>query len=145
MALVLHELHSTGNVHGQARGITQVGDFLALKSCRQAYLGELFCKGPRATVPARPFEVQAVAIDAVLGRGARVAVRQHLEVEGELVDGDGVLAGEVLHSAGEEGLSEEEARQPEDAGPSLVTPVLQGAEALAQVRHVAGQRLEARV
>jgi len=41
-----------------------------------------------------------------------------------MVNGDGVLAGVVLHDAGEEGLREEEARYPEHVWLTVVMPVL---------------------
>lgn len=49
-----------------------------------------------------------------------------LEVEAEQVDGDGVFPGVVLHGPSQEGLGEEEPRQPEDMGLVALIPVLQG-------------------
>jgi len=48
----------------------------------------------------------------------------YLKVEAELVDGDGVLAGIVLHDASEEGLCEVEPRHPEHVGLAVVIPFL---------------------
>ena len=69
----------------------------------------------------------------------------YLKLEAALVDGYGVLSGVVLHGAGEEGLREEEAREPEDGGFAVVVPVLQELEPGQEICDVATQRLEARV
>lgn len=44
--------------------------------------------------------------------------------EAELVDGDVLLPGVVLQDAGEEGMDEEEAGQPEDGRSAAVYPLL---------------------
>ena len=48
----------------------------------------------------------------------------YLEVKAELVDGDGVLAGIVLHDTCEERLREVEPRHPEDVWFAVVIPFL---------------------
>jgi len=49
----------------------------------------------------------------------------YLEIKAEMVYGNGVLAGVVLHDAGEEGLREKEAGYPENDRLPVVMPVLQ--------------------
>ena len=48
----------------------------------------------------------------------------YLEIEAEVVDGNGVFAGVVLHHSGEESLCEEETRYPEHCRLSVIVPVL---------------------
>jgi len=48
----------------------------------------------------------------------------YLEIEAEVVDGNGVFAGVVLHHSGEERLCEEETRDPEHCRLSVIVPVL---------------------
>ena len=50
---------------------------------------------------------------------------EHDEVEGDLVDGDDVLARKVLAGASQEGLGKEEAADPVHCGLAVVNPVLQ--------------------
>jgi hypothetical protein len=51
-------------------------------------------------------------------------------LERDFVDGDGVLSGEVLQHAGEEGLREEETAEPEAVGGVVVDPILEELESV---------------
>ena len=48
----------------------------------------------------------------------------YLKVEAQLVNGDCVLSGIVLHNTSEEGMREEEPRDPEQVGLAVVIPFL---------------------
>src|SRR5687767_3929567 len=74
----------------------------------------------RRGVPARALEVQTVHIASRRGRShicgracyGGLDMRQHLEIETDLVDRKLVLTGEVLESASQKRLSEEETGDP---------------------------------
>ena len=80
-------------------------------------------------VPSSPVQVEPVHIGTVLGRNIKVVFLLDLEVEGERVDGYGVLARVVLHDTRQEGLGEEEARDPEGRRLAVVIPGLQARNA----------------
>lgn len=48
----------------------------------------------------------------------------YIKIKGQSINGDCVLSGKVLHDAGQEGLGEEEARQPEGWGLAFIVPFL---------------------
>mmetsp|Transcript_19151 Transcript_19151/g.64150 ORF Transcript_19151/g.64150 Transcript_19151/m.64150 type:complete len:300 (-) Transcript_19151:99-998(-) len=112
---------------------------------------DLWLRLPKDTlvrVPAAAIEVQPVdqaAFCGRLGRGVHPHVAQDFEVEVDLVDGDPVLARVVLSRAGDEGLREEEARDPEDGRLPVVHPALEESDALREVAHPAAQRLARRI
>ena len=60
----------------------------------------------------------------VLGRVLVILVLQHVVVEGEQVDRDGVFTRVVLLHARQEGLCEEESGDPEHGRGSIVKPTI---------------------
>jgi hypothetical protein len=66
-----------------------------------------------------------------------------VELEVDLVNGDLLLASKVLQNGREEGLREEETREPEDGrGCTYLDPLEEGHYAKVQVFDVAGKRLQ---
>lgn len=64
-----------------------------------------------------------------------------MEIKADLIDGYDILPREVLESACEEGLREEEPTDPEDLRSAIGDPVLQERYSLFQVNDPAGQWL----
>ena len=60
----------------------------------------------------------------IFGRLLVLLIIEHIKVESEQIDGDRVLPGVVLLHARQEGLREEEARDPERGWGTVVEPVL---------------------
>ena len=111
-----------------------------------AYLRVALRETHAAVVELRALQEKAVHVRAVFRAGPEVCVFGHdFEVVLELVDGDAVLAREVLEDASEEALREVEAGEPVDGRLAFEHPLLEEVDALAEVFHVRGQRLETRV
>lgn len=66
----------------------------------------------------------------------------YLEVKSNGVDGDDGTTGVVLQGSSQEGLREEETRDPEDAGDTFVDPRLNKLHPLHQIGHPGGQWLQ---
>ena len=109
------------------------------------HLGHLLGESAGLAVPARAIHEQAVYVGAVLGLLVHIVDGYDLEVEVEQVDGNGVAARVVLLDAGEKGLREVEAGDPERGRLVLVVPLLEEVEALDQVAEVAAERLQRRI
>ena len=65
--------------------------------------------------------------------------KEYLEVESDGVDRDDCLAGKVLQSACEEGLWEEEPRDPEHGGDAAVYPLIDELDPGYQICHPRSQ------
>lgn len=68
---------------------------------------------------------RVVAEEAGIQVCACVCVCVNLKIKDQLVNGDGVFASVVLHGPGQEGLGEEETRQPEHVRLAVVVPILE--------------------
>jgi len=92
---------------------------------------------PSGTLHVHP--IDEAAIRRRLVDGGWSCVIAHLEVKGKLIDSDLVLASEVLQRACEEGLWEEESRDPEGVWSSAVDPLGQEVDSLVQIIDPRGQ------
>ena len=87
-------------------------------------LGLRLGKATRLAVPSSTVQEEAFQVGSILRRSRRLLVVHDLVVEREQVNGYGVLAGKVLLDAGQEGLREEETRDPESARRTILVPIL---------------------
>lgn len=79
-----------------------------------------------SAVPSGSFEEETVTEDTVVWSLLQLRWLNfivHLEVEGQLIDGEHVLSGVVLSSTGEESLREEESGQPEGGRHAVIVPL----------------------
>lgn len=96
-------------------------------------------------VPLAALQVHTVAEAAIFGLGSHIGVLEVVsenKLEAESVDSDLATTGTVLHSACQEGLGEEESRNPEHVRGSVVVPVLQEVDSLLQVFNPRGKRFQ---
>jgi len=111
----------------------------------QEHLRETLLQYFLLRVPATSFKQDSLdegAIFGFLGGIDGFEVRDHLEVELDVVDGDLVFTGVVLLDTREEGLSEMESTDPEDGRCAVVNPVLEALKTFNQVLNVGGERLD---
>lgn len=99
----------------------------------------------RGIVPAGTFHEHAMDEATIIRRlrdRGRSSIVAYLEVVAELIDSDLVFTSIVLKRAREEGLREEEARDPEGGRRSLINPLGQEADPLVKIIDPGGQWLE---
>jgi len=107
-------------------------------------LGVTFCEHLLFRVPLATFKVDTVGVHTRLWLLTNILpahVRLNDVREADLIDSDGVLTGEILLRTSEEGLREEEARDPEDVGGALVEPVGQELDTVVAIDDPRGQWL----
>ena len=104
-------------------------------------LFERFLDNHLVVVPASAVHEHAVNVAAILGFLAEIGgFSQGVELKTHRVDGDAVLACEVLQHSSEEGVREEEATDPELHGRAIVHPVLEHFQSCYEIVEVAAQR-----
>ena len=87
-------------------------------------------------IPSGTFNEHTIDVATVFGLLFDVFVGdviEELEIEGELIDGDGVLSGKVLEHTGNESLREEETGDPEDLWSAVVDPIVQKDDSLVEI------------
>ena len=100
----------------------------------------------RIIVPLAALQVHTIGVNTRLRLLFNILpahVRLDEEGEADLIDCNGVLTGKVLLRASEEGLWEEEARNPEDAGGTVVVPILQEGDTVIAVNDPRSKRFHA--
>jgi len=95
-------------------------------------------------VPAAALDIKTPDIGAIgsLRRAIELSIVLDHVVPPDQIDSDRVLPGEVLLETRQEGLGEEEARDPEVAWLALINPLVDEIEALHEVDDVGGERLQ---
>ena len=100
--------------------------------------GVRLCQYHLCIVPLGAFQEEAVHVDPAFRRfvNAFIVHFQRLEPKLDLVDGKLVLSGKVLLCTCQEGVREEEGRQPEECGDSFVDPFAKELDTPPQVLYV---------
>jgi hypothetical protein len=78
----------------------------------------------RFSIPSGTIYVQATDVGTVRGTSLALADLQHLEFEGEKINGYGVFSGEILFDTRQECLSEIESGDPEHRWLANIVPCL---------------------
>jgi len=96
-----------------------------------------FLDGLLLLVPSGAFHEKTMDVDTIFWRFAEVIlllIRDDDEVELDVINGDDVLSGKVLSSTCQEGLGEEETREPEVLWSTIIDPALHEAEPLKEIK-----------
>mmetsp|Transcript_43866 Transcript_43866/g.98300 ORF Transcript_43866/g.98300 Transcript_43866/m.98300 type:complete len:233 (+) Transcript_43866:211-909(+) len=100
---------------------------------------------PSLPIPATCFKEQAISVDTIIRLHREVLLLGVEEVEGQGVNGNLVLAREILRGSRGESLREVDTTEPEHHGRPVVHPFLEELETLNEVIDVATKRLQRRV
>mmetsp|Transcript_28777 Transcript_28777/g.56225 ORF Transcript_28777/g.56225 Transcript_28777/m.56225 type:complete len:215 (+) Transcript_28777:113-757(+) len=108
----------------------------------EEHLGLRLVEDFSVLVPSPRLAEETVDVDAVLRGGWVIGLGHQMVFEVEGIDGEGVLASEVLHASRHEGVHEEEARHPKHRRLALVDPLLKECKPREKVGDEASERLE---
>jgi len=126
--------------------LLQGGDEVDHGAASVENLGVRFTESAFLGVELAAFDVHADNVDTVFGRADTLAIVRHVmdnsEVVNEGINGDGVLSGVVLHSTGQESVSEEELVNPQAVWDTAGDPFVEELKSFFEILDVTSKGLE---